>query len=149
MDYLPAIGKETYGFFIRNDASEVLDWMTFIMPFSSGTWETILAFFFVTLLVVKAFQFYHMVSTGREDTWSLLKDSIGSYMTIFGSMFGMKPRPMPFDQKATLRLILFSTFLTGNVLFMSYRASLTSELSVKDKYMPFKSLEGLLESLFR
>ena len=46
------------------------------------------------------------------------------------------------------RVLLLSVFLTGNVVFMGYRASLTSELSIREIQLPFTNLEGLLDSDF-
>ena len=67
---------------------------------------------------------------------------------IFCSYFGRKPTPIQFETRFPLRVLLFSIFLAGNVIFMSYRASLTSELSVRDSLMPFTNLEGLLATDF-
>ncbi len=44
---------------------------------------------------------------------------------------------------------MLSVLLTGNMVFMSYRAAITSELAVWSIKMPFDSLSGLLSSGFR
>lgn len=69
---------------------------------------------------------------------------LGHSWLIFCSYLGRKPPSVPFERRFPLRVLLFAIFLAGNVIFMSYRASLTSELSVRDSRMPFKDLEGLL-----
>lgn len=61
----------------------------------------------------------------------------------------MKPGKIAFDHKATLRFLLFGIFLTGNVVFMSYKASLTSKLAVRERVLPFQNLEDFLASDYR
>ena len=71
--------------------------------------------------------------------------SISQYIIFLLYAGGVKTR---FHQgnNGFLRVLLFSVFLSGNVVFMSYRASLTAELAVKEDKMPFTTLEGLLNS---
>ncbi len=47
------------------------------------------------------------------------------------------------------RILVFSVLLTGNLVFMSYRAAITSDLAVWSIKMPFDSLPGLLETDYR
>ena len=47
------------------------------------------------------------------------------------------------------QIILFTCLLAGSVIWMAYRASLTSKLSVKEVSKPFNSLESLLESDYK
>ncbi len=49
----------------------------------------------------------------------------------------------------SIRALLLSVYITGNVIFMGYRASLTSGLSVRTLKLPFQDPEGLLSSDFR
>ncbi len=48
-----------------------------------------------------------------------------------------------------VRILLLSVFFTGNVIFMGYRASLTSNLSVRSLRLPFTDLHSLLDTDFR
>ena len=48
-----------------------------------------------------------------------------------------------------VRALLLCMFLTGNVVFIGYRASLTSNLSVRSLALPFNDLQTLLESDFK
>ncbi len=48
-----------------------------------------------------------------------------------------------------LSLLLFFVAFVGNVMFMSYNASLTSSLSIVKLRLPFITLEGLLESHYK
>ena len=44
-----------------------------------------------------------------------------------------------------LKIILFASSLVGAVIWMSYRASITSNLSVREHKMPFTSLAELAD----
>ncbi len=48
-----------------------------------------------------------------------------------------------------IRFLLLTMFLSGNVIFMGYRASLTSNLSVRSLKLPFSDLESLLNTDFK
>ena len=48
-----------------------------------------------------------------------------------------------------LKLFVFVIFFFGNIVFMSYRASLTSELSVTRETLPFDSVPGMYEAEYR
>jgi len=69
---------------------------------------------------------------------------MGDLWTVFSSYFGGKPSNVIKNHQIGLRILVFSILLTGNVVFMAYRASVTSELSVWTLKMPFYDLQGLL-----
>ena len=70
-----------------------------------------------------------------------------SLWVAFKANFGGKPS---FVHKSfTIQIILFTCLLVGSVIWMAYRASLTSELSVRRVSKPFDSLESLLESNYK
>ncbi len=54
-----------------------------------------------------------------------------------------------FGHACPVRLLLLSIFVTGNVIFMGYRASLTSKLAVRRLQLPFTDLRELLETDFK
>ncbi len=62
--------------------------------------------------------------------------------------FGGKPKSANLDKVMSTRIIVSTCLLTGTVLWIGYRASVTSELFVKKINYPFDSLESLLESGF-
>jgi hypothetical protein len=63
--------------------------------------------------------------------------------------FGGKPVPSKFDTIQSYRFIIFTSLLAGTVVWISYRASLTSELSVEKKKFPFNDLESLSKTEYR
>ena len=67
----------------------------------------------------------------------------------FKANFGGKPPFVLARKNFTLQIILFTCLLVGSVIWMAYRGSLTSELSVIRVSKPFDSLESLLESDYK
>jgi hypothetical protein len=63
--------------------------------------------------------------------------------------FGGKPVPSKFDTIQSYRFVIFTSLLAGTVVWISYRASLTSELSAAKKKLPFNDLESLSNTDYR
>ena len=63
------------------------------------------------------------------------------------SNFGGKPGS--FYKRNSYQLMLFVCLLTGSVIWIGYRASITSELSVSKKELPFHDLESLSQSDYK
>ena len=60
--------------------------------------------------------------------------------------FGGKPLTSNINHTNNYKTIMFSALLSGLVIWISYRASLTSELSVVFKKYPFNDLDSLSKS---
>ena len=60
---------------------------------------------------------------------------------------GGKPNSM--KKNTSYRIVLFDCLLVGSVVWMAYRASFTSELSVVKLNLPFNDLESLLNTDFK
>ncbi len=76
-------------------------------------------------------------------------DLINIYWIAFRSNLGGQPPAMRGDKVFSFRAMLFAIFFVANIVFMCYRASLTSELSNRKVRMPFYDLEGVLHSDFQ
>jgi hypothetical protein len=63
--------------------------------------------------------------------------------------FGGKPVPSKFDTIQSYRFVIFTLLLAGTVVWISYRASLTSELSTAVTKLPFNDLESLSKTDYR
>jgi hypothetical protein len=50
---------------------------------------------------------------------------------------------------AAQQLLLFICLLSGTIIWIAYRGSLTSELSVIEKEIPFNDLESLSKSDYK
>ncbi len=69
---------------------------------------------------------------------------VGWFWMTFSANFGGKPKnPLP-KKVASNRVILFTCLIVGTVIWIGYRASLTSELSVTEISYPFNSPESIL-----
>ena len=72
-----------------------------------------------------------------------------NFYTVFRSNLGAQPTSAPKEVKVQLRCLLFSIFFASNIVWMAYRASLTSELSTRQVQMPFITLEELHKSDYK
>jgi membrane-anchored protein YejM (alkaline phosphatase superfamily) len=72
---------------------------------------------------------------------------------IGASYFGRKPTKgydhRDGQQLRTLRALFLIVFLSGNLVFVFYRASLTAELSVRRTKPPFSTLDEFLDSDYK
>ncbi len=64
----------------------------------------------------------------------------------FTANFGGKPRNPIKNQSNSMRTLLFTCLFGGSVVWMAYRASITSDLSVIKVKYPFNNLETLLHT---
>ena len=142
MDMLPTIENVKGGLFIKPIGTEEVSWKTFLNPLSNTLWVTLL----IIAVVISC------LLTGIEIMFTSKKLSCFSIFTsnlwiAFKANFGGKPS---FVHKSfTLQIILFVCLLVGSIIWIGYRASLTSKLSVRRVTMPFNSLETLLESDYK
>ncbi len=145
VDYLPILVSDRYGVFIRNKDIDLIQWTTFIRPFSIILWLTL-----IVVAAVIATWLYH--SNFKRPAGNLLKRLVlwlGWLWTTLTANVGRKlSNPLPKKTNSN-QVVIFTCLLVGNIIWIGYRASFTSELSVKHKYLPFNSLEGLLKSDFK
>ncbi len=73
-------------------------------------------------------------------------DYVYNCYIMFRSNLGGAPYPIDGDKTTPLKSLLFSIFLASNIIWMSYRASLISELTSSEVKLPFITLTELLES---
>ncbi len=78
-----------------------------------------------------------------------VKELVYNYYIVFRSNLGGAPFPIQGDKTFQMKSLLFSIFFASNIVWMSYRASLTSELSSMKLKLPFSTLEELLQSNYR
>ena len=67
----------------------------------------------------------------------------------FISNFGGKPKKSQTDHLISYKTILFAFFLDGMIIWICYRAFLTSELSSKLIKYPFNDLNSLAQSDYK
>ena len=148
IDYLIPVGKSFNALFIRNDLSAVTHWNIFVEPFSRSLWAFLFVVIAVNTAVIRTLQLWY---------WKRLDCGLGTALstmelswTLFSFNFG-KPPPQNTGLMSylPLKIFAFCSLLVGSVIFMSYRASLTSELSTVTYRLPFESLEEFLSSDYK
>ncbi len=73
-------------------------------------------------------------------------DFFGCLWLVYSAYFGGKPAKPPGAKEWTLRIAIIAWLLTGTLVFMNYRASLTATLSARHLHLPFNSIESLLKT---
>ena len=131
VNFLPPIKPHWSAIYIPMTYHEDIDLDTYIHPFSSILW-TIVIITGVILSMTKLLFLYV-----NDDTKPFGFDYI---WTSFTGFFGGKPNVTPLDSKSYYNATIFVTLLCGTVIWISYRAGLTSELSVKSKSFPFTDM---------
>ena len=109
--------------------------------------EPISTFFILIFLLHNNFEPV-LLSTSLDQmfAWKLMADYAGNFWLALKANLGGKPSSSP--KSATHRITLFICLLGGSVIWMAYRASFTSELSVIHLKLPFNDLESLYQSNF-
>ena len=121
-----------------------MSWRTFLNPLSDELWITILV-----IAVVISCPLTGIELMFNSNYSSCLPTCTSNLWFAFKANFGGKPSFALADKSFTLQIILFTCLLVGSVVWMAYRASLTSELSIRRVKKPFNSLESLLETDYK
>ena len=131
VNFLPTIKPHWSAIYIPMTYHEDIDLDTYVQPFSSILW-TIVILTGTILSMMKLLFLYINDNTkpfGFDYIW-----------TSFTGFFGGRPNVTPIDSKSYYNAAIFVTLLCGTVIWISYRAGLTSELSVKSKSYPFTDM---------
>ena len=130
------------GIYIENfHATELIDLHTFTAPFTLKLWLLVLAVS-ILIAVIKIILKYCFGSINTKSVISLLWTSLIAN-------FGGAPSSTKIDNKQSYRLTIFVSLCCGIVIWISYQARLTSELSIIDKKYPFKDLESFSKTNWR
>ena len=143
LDLLPAIGNSKAEIFIKPIEDEALSWNAYLNPFSNEMWLVI----FLVSVVISLF-------LTLIEKWFCIKDQESTPMNYLTNLWvalkanaGGKPSKL---QKNTIhQIVLFDCLLVGSVIWMAYRASFTSELSVTKLKLPFNDLESLSQTDYK
>ena len=143
LDLLPAIGSEKAEIFIKPIEDQALSWTAYINPFSNEMW---LVLFSVSVVVSFFLTLIERFSCAKDQGF-LPMDYLANLWVAIKANAGGKPSKL---QKNTVhRIVLFDCLLVGSVIWMAYRASFTSELSVTKLKLPFNDLESLSKTSYR
>ena len=132
------------GLFIKPIETEKVTWRTFLNPLSDELWITILIIAVVISCLLTGIELMF-----NSNYSSCLPTCTTNLWVAFKANFGGKPSFALAHKSVTLQIILFTCLLVGSGIWMAYRASLTSELSVRRVIKPFNSFESLLQSDYK
>ena len=157
LDFTSAMGGETYTIYVDKRYLKEHAWATYVNPLSQEAWIGLIVNSFLVLFAYKLLERHFMKrNKGKGEDYRghhPLKpylDVVSDFWMMCLSYFGWKPRKVkPVMQDSSVRFLLFCTFFAGNMVFMAYRASLTSNLSVKRYKQPFHDLESFQRSHYR
>ncbi len=74
---------------------------------------------------------------------------IGWLWMAFTANFSGKPKGPMANKKEAFKIVILTCLLAGTVIWMQYRASMTSDLSIVRVKYPFTSLAGILGTPFK
>ncbi len=149
MDFMHGLSSLTMALLVGvNAGSEDREWLTYLMPFQEDLWLLLVLNSVVAVVAIRLVQNIHIYGW-KFNIFTTLVNSIGEFWMVFMSYFG-KPATVNFWMFVpSTKILLFMIFLSGNLVFMFYKAALTSELSVRRKVLPFTSPEGYYESDYK
>ena len=122
--------------------SEDFDFNTFISQFSINVWITIILVT-LTVAIVKIILLY------RYKSILSFTGTVGFIWMSFIAFVGGPPKNTAIDKRMLYKVVVFTSLLSGSILWMSYRGTMTAELSVSEKKYPFLDLNGLSKTNWR
>ena len=131
VNYLLPISPYWTAIYIPISDNEEIDFNTYITPFTSILWTIVILT--GTILATMKSLFLHMNGELKFFGFNYI-------WTSFTGFFGGGPNVTPIDSKSYYKITIVVTLLCGAVIWISYRAGLTSELSVISKSYPFTDI---------
>ena len=120
-----------------------VSWTVFMKPLSTNLWIVLI---FVAIIIACFLTTLERCFGSKEHGFCLVH-YLKNLWVASKANFGGKSSSL--IKTSTHQIILFTCLLTGSIIWMAYRASLTSELSVIVKEFPFNNLESLLKTDYR
>ncbi len=146
MDFSHAISSLTNSLLVDvNAGSEDQGWLTYLHPFETRLWISLCL---NSLLAVFAINLVQVLCT-KSCSFQRLGSVLGDYWMIFMSYFGKPPQSDFTQSMLPLKVMMYLIFLSGNLVFISYKAALTTELSTRRHLLPFESPKGFYESNYK
>ena len=143
LDLLPAITDAKAEIYIKPIEDEALSWSAYINPFSNEMW---LVLFLVSLVISFFLTLIEKLFCSKDQVFTKMNFLTNLWVAIKANAGG---KPSKLQKNTVHRIVLFDCLLVGSVIWMAYRASFTSELSVKKLKLPFNDLESLSKTGYR
>ena len=143
VEFFPSLGAEINAAYIPIlDSSQNIYWDTFLLPFHFELWCMVIAFSFV-IAAIKL-----LVLNCTENSIMLL-DGFCFLWTSFIANFGGKPTATKIDKKRSYKVVVFTSLLSGVLIWIIYRSMLTAAFSVAYKKYPFNDMESFSRTNWR
>ena len=144
LDLLPAIGESKPEIFIKSIDDMAISWSAFLNPFSRDMWMMLV---FVAAIISCFFTVIERIFGPPKGYDFFVNHYLTNLWVAFKANAGGKPNSI--KKIASYKIVLFDCLLVGSVVWMAYRASFTSELSIVKLKLPFNDLESLLRTDFK
>ena len=143
MFLLPVIVDAKAEVYIKTTEEEAILWHAYIYPFSNEMWFML---FIVAIVLSFGFTIVEKIFCSEEKGYILIHYSKNLWIALKSNVGG---KPNNILKHTTYQILLFTCLLVGSLVWMAYRASFTSELSVRKLKLPFNNLEGVLKSDYK
>ena len=143
MFLLPVIVDAKAEVYIKTTEEIAISWHAYINPFSNEMWFIL---FIVAIVLSFGFTIVEKIFCSEEKGFILIHYSKNLWIALKSNVGG---KPNNILKHSTYQILLFTCLLVGSVVWMAYRASFTSELSVRKLKLPFNNLEGVLKSDYK
>ena len=141
VDYLKPITHEKVSIFIPiNEVGEEFDFSTFTNPMSHEMWIMVLV-----ACTVIGFTHYFTCSIHESNKIKII-EMLEYFILSVTANLGHYLSFIKGTKSLSYKIILFISLLSGNILWMAYQGSLTSELANVKLQLPFVDLKSLSES---
>ena len=147
LDILPSIEPYNAELFIKNTEDEEISWTVYLNPLSTDLWTTIVFVAIFIAIILSGIEKYMSLCSMESSPILFFSNLLGNFWIALKANVGGKPSSV--HKNKTYQIIVFNCLLTGSLVWMGYRASLTSELSNIILKFPFNSLETLLTSDYK
>ena len=145
---LPSIYSAIPTIYIKSHSLEQdredISWTIFINPFTIHLW---ILLFFVAVVTAIVLTTIEGCYEPKYEGWSLM-NYLKNLWIASKANFGGRPNSVK-RGNAAQQFMVFTCLLSGTIIWIAYRGSLTSELSVIERDIPFNDLESLSKSDYK
>ena len=143
LDLLPAISNAKAEVFIKTIEDEAISWTSYLNPFAHDMWILIII---VAVIISAVLTLIEKIFCAKNKGFILMEYLKNLWIAVKANAGG---KPSKIENNTVYQIVLFHCLLVGSVVWMAYRASFTSELSVTKLILPFHDLESLSKSNYK
>ena len=147
LDMLPVIASSHIELFIKSVDTVEVSWTTYLNPISTNLWLMLVSVAILVAIVLSGIEKLMPLSKLKHSHMITLISFISHCWIAIKSNFGGKPASV--HKNNSYQIAVFVCLLAGSIVWIFYRAFLTSELSIIKLKQPFDDLESLLASDYK